>query len=62
MDRGERIMAEHPLKIGLNIDINDGAIVRVFSDDDVLIKSLTVSKSINGKEQEVEFISYEEKE
>ena len=55
-------MSEHPLKIGLNIDINDGDIVRVFSDDDVLIKSLTVSKSINGKEQEVKFISYEDKE
>ena len=53
------------MKINLSIDINNGEKVRVYSNntkDDVVVESLTISKSTNGKEQEVEFISYEDKE
>ena len=59
------VMEEYPMKINLSIDINNGEIVRVYSNntkDDVVVESLTISKSTNGKEQEVEFISYEDKE
>ena len=58
-------MEEYPMKINLSIDINNGEIVRVYSNntkDDVVVESLTISKSTNRKEQEVEFISYEDKE
>ena len=58
-------MEEYQMKINLSIDINNGEIVRVYSNntkDDVVVESLTISKSTNGKEQEVEFISYEDKE
>ena len=61
LDRVGGIMEEYPMKINLSIDINNGEIVRVYSNntkDDVVVESLTISKSTNGKEEEVEFISY----
>lgn len=47
---------EYPLKINVTIDFNNGEMVGVYStNDEVVLESVTVSKSIDGKETEVEF-------
>lgn len=47
---------EYPLKINIVIDFNNGEMVRVYStNDEVVLNSATVNKSIDGKETEVEF-------